>query len=404
MLDTPLTLPCGAVLNNRLAKAAMTERVAGGDHNPNDYHLRIYETWARSAPGLLISGNIMVQRDSLESGGNVVVEDERAFDRLEGWTAVARAGGSHFWAQLSHPGRQTSRLVNNSPVSASNVGLSDWKLYARPRPLRESEIEAMIAAFARTADIVRRAGFTGIQIHAAHGYLLSQFLSPLTNLRKDRWGGALENRARLLIEIVRAVREVVGPEFPIAVKLNSADFQRGGFSEDDSLAVIAMLERESVDLIEISGGNYESPSFMDLNVKESTRKREAYFIDFARRARENCRLPFMITGGFRNRAFAEATLKNKEADVIGMARPFLVDPEFGKRFLSGELQEVSLPRFKVGRGISLMSEGGYYNFQIARLARGRQPKLKLGPYRAAAHILWHETKKSFAHRLRSPFA
>lgn len=379
----------------------MTERVAYGDHNPNSHHLRLYETWARSAPGLMISGNIMIRRDSLESGGNVVVEDERAFAELKKWTGVATANGSHFWVQLSHPGRQTSRLVNMKPVSASNVGLLDWKLYARPRPLSETEIESMIDGFVRTADICKRAGFTGVQIHAAHGYLLSQFLSPLTNLRTDRWGGVLENRARFLLEIVRAVRKKLGSEFPVAVKLNSADFQRGGFSEDDSLAVIGMLEREGVDLIEISGGNYESPTFMDLNVKESTRNREAYFIDFARRVREHCDIPLMITGGFRNRAFAEATLKNKEADVIGMARPFLVDPEFGDRFLKGELQEVNLPRFKVGRGISLMSEGGYYNFQLARLARGRQPKLNLGPYRAAAHILWHETKKSIAHRFSS---
>lgn len=378
----------------------MTERIARADHNPNELHVRLYESWADQA-GLLISGNIIVGRRSLESAGNVVVEDERALEDLRRWTAAACAGGAHFWAQLSHPGRQTSRLVNNSPVSASNVGLSDWKLYARPRPLLEAEIQSLIAAFVRTAEICKRAGFTGVQIHAAHGYLLSQFLSPLTNLRDDRWGGSLENRARLLLTIVRSVREAVGAEFPIAVKLNSADFQRGGFSEDDSLAVIAMLEGEGVDLIEISGGNYESPSMMDLNVKESTRKREAYFIDFARRVREHSKLPLMITGGFRNRAFVEATLKNREADVIGMARPFLVDPAFGRSFLSGELQAVELPRFRVGKALSLMSEGGYYNFQLARLARGRSPRLDIGPYRAAAHILWHETKKSIAHRLKS---
>ncbi|MEQ9365390.1 MAG: NADH oxidase, partial [Leptospirales bacterium] len=244
MLETALTLPCGAVLKNRLAKAAMTERVARGDHNPNELHLRLYETWAASAPGLLICGNIMVQRASLESGGNIVVEDERALEQLKRWCDVARSGGSHFWAQLSHPGRQTSRLVNNSPVSASNVGLSDWKLYARPRPLNSGEIEGLIAAFVRTAEICKRAGFTGIQIHAAHGYLLSQFLSPLTNLRDDRWGGPLENRARLLLAIVRGVRESLGADFPVAVKLNSADFQRGGFSEDESLAVIGMLAGE----------------------------------------------------------------------------------------------------------------------------------------------------------------
>ncbi len=409
-IQTPLTLPCGAVLTTRLAKAAMTERAATSRHNPTPEHVRLYTTWAESAPGLLISGNIMTQRHSLESAGNVVVEDERALAQLSEWARVARSGGSHFWAQLSHSGRQTSRLVNNSPVSASNVGLSDWKLYAKPRPLTEAEIHEIIRSFARTATICQRAGFSGVQIHAAHGYLLSQFLSPLTNLRTDDWGGSLENRARLLLEAVRAVRSACGAEFPISVKLNSADFQKGGFAEEDSLQVIAWLADLGVDLLEISGGNYESPSFMDLTdpnaqpVRESTRRREAYFLDFAARVQERvqkiaAKLPLMITGGFRSRGFANETLASGAADVIGMGRPFLTDPYFAREFLSGKTESVELPRFRVSKAISLMSEGGYYNFQIARLLKGRQPHLALGPYRAAAHILWHETKKSFAHRL-----
>ena len=399
MLQEPLTLPCGAVLPNRLAKAAMTERAAGSNHNPNHLHLRLYDLWGRSGAGLLISGNIMTQRRCLESAGNVILTDERALEKFQQWTGRARAHGAHFWAQLSHAGRQTSRPVSNRPVSASSVGLSDWKLYARPRPLRSEEIESTIADFARTAELCQRGGFSGVQIHAAHGYLLSQFLSPITNLREDRWGGSLENRARFLIEVVRAVRLACGPAFPISVKLNSADFQRGGFSEEDSLGVISMLESEGIDLLEISGGNYESPEFMDVNTRESTRQREAYFLDFARRVREHSKLPLMITGGFRSRGFAEATLRNGESDVIGMARPFLVQADFAERFLAGDLQEVTLPKFRVGKAIGLISEGGYYAYQLLRLARGRKPRPQLGPYRAALFVLLHETRKAIGHRL-----
>ncbi|MCB1169608.1 MAG: hypothetical protein KDK25_04710 [Leptospiraceae bacterium] len=247
------------------------------------------------------------------------------------------------------------------------------------------------------------AGFEGVQVHAAHGYLLSQFLSPITNGRQDEWGGSLENRARFLLETVRAVRQEVGPSVALSVKLNSADFQKGGFDQEDSLSVAAMLEKEGIDLLEISGGNYESPSFLlndAENVRESTKRREAYFIDFARQLRKRIKTPLMITGGFRSRSFCEEALMAGDTDLVGVARPFLTDPQFAAKFLSGELQESRLPELKPAPMFGLMSEGGWYAYQISRrLSRGKAPNLKLGAFHAVMHILWHETKKSLAHRI-----
>lgn len=400
LLRSPLKLPCGLNLPNRLAKAAMTERLSKGDHMPNELHLALYRQWASQA-GLLISGNIMVDRRSLESAGNVVVEDETALPPLLAWTHAARNEGAVFFAQISHSGRQTSRFVNAHPVSASNVPLSDRLLYARPRPLSEAELHDVVERFARTAMTCIRGGFDGVQIHAAHGYLISQFLSPLTNLRTDRWGGSIENRSRLLLSIVRATREAVGKKVPVAVKLNSADFQKGGFSEEESLAVIAMLEAERIDLLEISGGNYESPRFLLQPVRESTRRREAYFLDFAEKVRRSSRLPLMITGGFRTRKIAEEALASKAVDVIGMARPFLVAADAGQQFLhepptSSRTIQAHSPR-GFGRRLSLIAEGGFWDLQIHRLARNMPPDLSAGVFRSAAHILKKELVKSLGH-------
>ncbi|MCB1164768.1 MAG: NADH:flavin oxidoreductase/NADH oxidase family protein [Leptospiraceae bacterium] len=400
-----LRLKCGQTLPNRLAKAAMTERVAGANHNPNRYHVQLYKQWAANnpAPGLMISGNIMIDRSSLESAGNVVLEDDRGMTALRQWTSTAKSGGSKFWAQISHSGRQTSRLINLHPRSASAVQLHEKGLYGKPRALSEKEIQDLIGRFARTASLCVEGGFDGVQVHAAHGYLLSQFLSPITNQRTDDWGGSLENRARFLLEAVRAVRKAVGANVALAVKLNSADFQKGGFDQGESLQVAEMLEKEGIDLLEISGGNYESPSFLlndGVGVRESTKRREAYFIDFARDLRKKIKTPLMITGGFRSRAFCDETLKNGDTDMIGMGRPFLISPTFAQDFLSGALSEVELPVLKPMPAFGLMSEAGWYAYQIARrLSRGKAPKWNLGAFHSVSHILWHETWKSMAHRI-----
>lgn len=360
-LARPLTLPCGAILPNRIAKAAMTEGMATPDGRPTPVLDRLYALWSDGGAGLLIGGNLVIDRDHLERPGNVVIDrapDGDMMDRLRRWAAAATRGGNHFWPQLSHSGRQTPALVNRHPKSPSDVRLGlPGGQFGEPVPLTRTEIADLVARWARAAAACRDAGCTGVQVHAAHGYLVSQFLSPLANRRTDQYGGSLENRARLLLDIVAAIRAAVGPAFPISVKLNSADFQKGGFAFDDSLQVAAWLEAASVDLIEISGGTYEQPRLLGIEgmeavspqqVAPSTLAREAYFVDFALAMQAAVTVPLMVTGGFRSRAAMEQALAGGAADVIGLGRPMCLMPDAPNRLLAGADE---LPRYEDGLGL-----------------------------------------------------
>jgi len=349
ILAQPLTLPCGATLPNRLAKGAMTEGLASPQGVPTPELSRLYGLWSDGGAGMLLSGNIMLDRDHLERPGNVILDqqpDTAMASALASWAKVATRNGNHFWAQLSHAGRQTQTNVNRHPKapSAVKVGLPGGQ-FGEPVALTITEIEEVVRRFGMAAVACKEAGFTGVQIHAAHGYLLSQFLSPRTNLRTDEYGGALENRARALLNAVTTIRAAVGPEFPVSVKLNSADFQKGGFAFEDSLQVAQWLEQAGVDLIEISGGTYEQPKLLGVagmeaeesqHVKQSTLMREAYFVDFAVAMQEKVSIPLMVTGGFRHRDAMEQAIASGGADLIGIGRPMCVETDAPARLLAGE--------------------------------------------------------------------
>ncbi|WP_321323263.1 NADH:flavin oxidoreductase/NADH oxidase family protein [uncultured Parasphingorhabdus sp.] len=355
-LSDPLTLPCGAALPNRIAKAAMTEGMATPDGAPTRKLERLYGLWSDGGAGMLLSGNIQIDRDHLERPGNVVIDrpaDDAMMAALASWAQAATRNGNHFWAQISHAGRQTQSNVNQHPKapSAVKLGLPGGQ-FGEPVALTIEEIEDLVARFAQAAKTCQTAGFTGAQIHAAHGYLLSSFLSPRSNQRTDDYGGSLENRARFLLAVVARTRAAVGPEFPISVKLNSADFQKGGFNFEDSLQVVRWLEDASVDLVEISGGTYEQPALMgsdgieekeEQNLAPSTKAREAYFVDFAKAMQDAVKVPLMVTGGFRTRKAMESALADGAADLIGLGRPMCVITDAPKQLLEG-LE--ALPRFE----------------------------------------------------------
>ncbi|MFT4998977.1 MAG: 2,4-dienoyl-CoA reductase-like NADH-dependent reductase (Old Yellow Enzyme family) [Chitinophagales bacterium] len=335
-ISQPFTLPCGAVLPNRICKAAMTEGLADADDNPTPELNTLYKTWSEGGAGLLFSGNIMVDRRYLERGGNMVLEDDKKLSLFTELAAAGTTAGNQFWVQLNHPGRQCSRMVNGKPLAPSAVQLNLGGNFGQPKEMTEEDINDVISRFATSAELVKRAGFTGVQVHSAHGYLSSQFLSPLTNLRQDRWGGSLENRARFLLETVRAVRQAVGSEFPISVKLNSADFQQGGFELEDCQQVATWLCDEGIDLLEVSGGTYESLEWMDNDEKrDTTVNREAFFLKYAKSIRAATKTPLMISGGFRHLATMEDALSSKALDVVGIGRPFCVNPEFPIKFFDG---------------------------------------------------------------------
>lgn len=259
------------------------------------------------------------------------------------------------------------------------------------------QIKEVEERFVTTARLCKIAGFTGVEIHAAHGYLLSQFLSPNTNLRTDVYGGNIENRARLLFDIIKRLRKDLRKNYPIAVKLNSADFQRGGFDEEDAIFVIKRLEDLSIDLLEISGGTYENHTFFtERYERESTRKREAYFMDFARKIRTQTQLPLMVTGGFRTVDFCENVIKNKELELIGFARPFLNDADFPKRFLSGEKPQIKDATFDFKiKKMKDFAEAGFYDYQIYQLAKGRPLKSNYNPYLAVLRMTKNELVKGW---------
>jgi 2,4-dienoyl-CoA reductase-like NADH-dependent reductase (Old Yellow Enzyme family) len=384
----------------------MTERVSNSQLEPNEKHHRIYKLWADTDAGLIITGNVQVDPVHLESGGNVYAGEDAIIPKMKAWADVAKKNDNHVWVQISHAGRQTSRLLALHPLSASDVQLHKNGLFGKPRAMEEAHIQDVIKRFVKTASICKAAGFTGIQIHSAHGYLLNQFLSPITNKRIDQWGGSLANRSRLLLTIIEETRKEVGPSFPISVKLNSSDFQKGGFTEDESLQVIKMLEGK-IDLLEISGGTYEKIIFLESNtdpgtIKESTKKREAYFIEFSEKVRSISDVPLLITGGFRSFDFCNQALESKELDFVGMARPFITNIRDISDFINGKIKKLENLIIRTGiKVIDETSEGGFYAKQLVRLGDGKDVNLKLSAFNGSMFFLIHEIKKAFQRKKKS---
>lgn len=349
-ISSAFRLPCGVTVANRLVKGAMTEGLADVHNRATDKHVRLYRLWAAGGAGALLTGNVQIDRRYMERPGNVAIDGPQSAEALAGlraFAAAGTAGGTQLWMQLSHAGRQTPISLAKEPVapSAIAVGLPGGH-YGTPRALTEPEILDVIARFGHAARVARATGFTGVQLHAAHGYLLSEFLSPDVNQRTDAWGGSLEHRARLLIESVRAVRAAVGSDFPVGVKLNSADFQRGGFSHEDALQVAQWLDAEGLDFLEISGGTYERPTMTSgdalaldvdraVHLRASTIAREAYFLEYAQGIRAVTTMPLLVTGGFRSTTGMNAALASRATDLIGLARPMCVQTDAPARLLDG---------------------------------------------------------------------
>ncbi|WP_425928150.1 NADH:flavin oxidoreductase/NADH oxidase family protein [Pseudomonas sp. NyZ201] len=381
-LFTPLTLPNGSVLPNRLAKAAMEENMADADHAPSAGLLRLYRTWAEGGAGLLISGNVMIDRRAMTGPGGVVLEDDRQLERFRHWARAGQAGGAQFWLQLNHPGRQMPANLGQPAWAPSAVPLALGNMsrhFALPRAMDQAMIAEVIQRFANTARLAEQAGFNGVQIHAAHGYLLSQFLSPLSNQRTDQWGGSLENRARLLIEVVNAVRTVVAKDFTVAVKLNSADFQRGGFSAEDAREVVMRLNELPVDLVELSGGSYEAPAMQGVARDGRTLAREAYFIDFARDLQGVAKMPLMVTGGIRRRPVAEQVIASGVA-MAGIGTALAIEPDLPRQWQQGRDNVPALrPITWKNKVLASMGAMAAVKFQLRRLGRGRAADASVSP-------------------------
>ena len=357
-LATPLTLPCGVVLKNRIAKAAMSDSLGDGAGNPTTDQIRLYERWARGGLALSIIGEVQGTPHFAEKPGNLIVNGHSDREQLERLAKAGATDNAQLWLQLGHAGAMADVGIS-TPKGPSALNLPGLTCGA----LSLDEIQALPAEFARTAQLAKQLGFGGVELHAAHGFLLNQFLSPLFNKRTDAYGGSLQNRMRLLLEVTDAVRSAVGPAYPVGIKLNATDQLEGGFAEDESLDVIAALDNAGIDLIDISGGTY-FPGAASSSDRSGT---GPYFLEFAKRARAKTGVPLMVTGGFKTLAQAESAITDGTADIVGLARALVVDPELPSFWLAGQRGEVQFPRFKNP------PEGGvtaWYTMQITQNAKG----------------------------------
>lgn len=390
-LFEPITLPGGATLPNRIAKAAMEEGMAGKDQLPDVALFGLYRTWSEGGAGLLITGNVMVHAEAMTGPSGVVLDAHSPIAPFRKWAESAKSGGSKAWMQINHPGRQVSKNMPGVAWAPSAIKVDAGKasaMMAEPVEMTAAQIAETVERFATTAGRAEEAGFDGVEIHAAHGYLISQFLSPLSNRRSDQWGGSLENRARLLLDVVRAVKDRVSTDFAVAVKLNSADFQRGGFDEDDARAVINMLAQLNVDLVELSGGSYESPA-MTGNALESaaqegdsrTAAREAYFLELARELADSSPVPLMLTGGIVRRSVAEEVLSSG-VDVVGMGTALAVEPDLPNRWRSateaGRSASVEVGSVRIkDKAIASAAAMSRVRYQLKRLGNGKPTRPRI---------------------------
>ncbi|MEL5645274.1 NADH:flavin oxidoreductase/NADH oxidase family protein [Serratia ureilytica] len=379
---TPLILPNGSRLPNRLAKAALEENLADEGQLPGPALWRLYRHWGIGGAGLIITGNVMIDGRAMTGPGGVVLEQDTPLEVFKTWAAASRQEGAQVWMQLSHPGRQVMANMGGNAWAPSAIPMAMGKYskaFAQPEAMSEAQIAEVIARFAASAHAAEKAGFTGVQIHAAHGYLISQFLSPLANRRSDRWGGELANRARLLLEVVRAVRQRVSPDFCVAVKLNSADFQRGGFSPDEARQVLLMLNELPVDLVELSGGSYESPAMQGEAADDSTLAREAYFLTFARDLAAVARMPVMTTGGIARPSVAQRVL-NSGVAVVGIATAMAEIPDLPRRWQTGEAPHaLPAPVKWRDKTLTLLARMALIKRRMYALSRDRTRNVRYSP-------------------------
>ena len=378
LLFTPITLPNGTTIKNRFFKSAMSEGMGTRDFQPKKNIATLYKRWAEGGTGLIITGNIMVDPKGTAEPGNIVFDKNSNMEILKDWAKQGQQHGAKVMVQLNHPGKQVPKTIAKETVAPSTIPLGNGlnKLFSTPRALATNEVEELIQKFVTSAKVAKEAGFSGVQIHAAHGYLISQFLSPHDNRRTDKYGGSLENRMRFLKEIYLGMREELGKDFNIGIKINSTDFKEDGLTEEDSLKTIIELANLGLDFVEISGGTYERPAMMGATSKSTN---QVFFAEYSKKLKQKIEIPVVVTGGIRSINAMNTLLNDNTTDFIGIARPLTIDPNIPNKIKQGTYTIVETTR--VSTGIKKLDKifGSllgivYYQVLMQNIAKGKEPK------------------------------
>ena len=378
LLFTPITLPNGTTIKNRFFKSAMSEGMGTREFQPKKNIATLYKRWAEGGTGLIITGNIMVDPKGTAEPGNIVFDKNSNMEILKNWANQGQQHGAKVMVQLNHPGKQAPKTVSKQTVAPSAVPLGNGlnKLFSTPRALTTSEVEELVQKFVTSAKVAKEAGFSGVQIHAAHGYLISQFLSPHDNRRTDKYGGSLENRMRFLKEIYLGMREELGKDFTIGIKINSTDFKEDGLTEEDSLKTIIELANLGLDFVEISGGTYERPAMMGATSKSTN---QVFFAEYSKKLKQKIEIPVVVTGGIRSINAMNTLLNDNTTDFIGIARPLTIDPNIPNKIKQGTYTIVETTR--VSTGVKKLDKifGSllgivYYQVLMQNIAKGKEPK------------------------------
>ena len=368
VLGTSLVLPCGVILKNRLAKSAMSDSLGDGEGNPTEAQGRVYERWAQGGAAVSIIGEVQGDPRYPEKPGNLVFgahTDQRAIRSL---VTRATIGGAHLWPQLGHAGA-LSHLPISQPRGPSALDIDGLRCAG----MSVEDIQELPEMYATTAAYAKNAGFGGVHIHAGHGFLLSQFLSPLFNRRDDGYGGSIEARCRIVLEVIDEVRHAVGPSYPVGIKINSTDKLEGGLTEADALEVVRLLDQASVDLIDVSGGTYFPGAKAS---SDGSSDGGPYFLEFASRAKGVTDVPIMLTGGFQRREQAVDAVTSGAVDLVSLARAMVLNPWLAEAWLTEDGGDPEFPKFESP------PRGGvtaWYTMRITALGEDRENTFTLDP-------------------------
>lgn len=394
LLFTPITLPNGTTIKNRFFKSAMSEGMGTKNFQPKKNIATLYKRWAEGGTGLIITGNIMIDPKGTAEPGNIVFDKNSNMEILKDWAKQGQQHGAKVMVQLNHPGKQTPKTIAKETVAPSAVPLGNGlnKLFSTPRALTTSEVEELVQKFITSAKVAKEAGFSGIQIHAAHGYLISQFLSPHDNRRTDKYGGSLENRMRFLKEIYLGMREELGKDFPIGIKINSTDFKEDGLTEDDSLETIVELANLGLDFVEISGGTYERPAMMGAT---STSSNKVFFAEYSKKLKQKVNIPVIVTGGIRSINAMNTLLNDNTTDFIGIARPLTIDPNIPNKIKQGTYTIVETTRVSTGvkrldKAFGSLLGIVYYQVLMQNIAKGKEPKATKNAWPSLIQAVYHQ--------------